>query len=133
MPGALFALLFPGWTGSPADSFFSLNSFFVHTLLFAYPLTLLFSRILTPSVKRLPLCLGLIMLAAAPIYFLDKAVGANFFFLNFSPPGSPLEFFDRLWGRPWYIMGFAPILAAVWAVQYLPCELIMRGRAKRGK
>lgn len=130
MPGALFALLFPGWVGLPQTSFFSLNSFFVHTLLFSYPLTLLCARRLRPAAKRLPLCLLLLCAAAVPIYFFDQKTGANFFFLDYPPAGSPLALFADWWGVPGYIFGYFPLFAAVWAVLYLPW--IAAGR-KRGK
>ena len=130
MPGALSALPFPGWVGLPQTSFFSLNSFLVHTLLFSYPLTLLAARRLHPAVKRLPLCLLLLAVVAVPMYFFDQKTGANFFFLNYPPSGSPLEFFARRWGVPGYIFGYFPLIAMVWGILYLPW--IVAGRGKKG-
>ncbi|MCL2343634.1 MAG: TIGR02206 family membrane protein [Firmicutes bacterium] len=131
MPGALFALLFPGWVGSPQTSFFSLNSFFVHTLLFSYPLTLLAAKRLHPEARRLPLCFLLLFAVAVPIYFFNQRFGSNFFFLNYAPQGSPLAFFrDNLgWGTPGYIFGYFPLIAAVWALLYTPW--VIAGRRKR--
>ena len=128
MPGALFALLFPGWVGLPQTSFFSLNAFVMHTMLFCYPLTLLASKKLRPNFRRLPLCLLILVIAAVPIYFFNQRFHSNFFFLYYAPAGSPLDFFRTYWGTPGYIFGYFPLIAAVWAVLYTPWALAGRKR-----
>ena len=109
-----------GLAGLPQTSFFSLNAFIGHTLLFTYPLTLLAAKRLRPYAKRLPLCLLLLVVVAVPMYFFDQRTGANFFFLNYPPAGSPLALFANYWGVPGYIFGYFPLIAAVWLVLYLP-------------
>jgi len=91
--------------------------------LFAYPLIMLVRREIRPSAKRLPLCLACIAAMAIPLYFLDKAVNANYFFLGYAPPGSPLAPFEIILGSPWYIAGYIPLLAVVWVALYLPLKI----------
>lgn len=80
MPGAACALLFPDWTDLPAWNLLCILSFSIHILLVAYPAALLSWGELQPRAKRLPVCFALLATAAVPIYILDKAIDANFFF-----------------------------------------------------
>lgn len=128
MPGALFALLFPGWLGQPSTSFFSANSFFSHILLFSYPIMLVAGKDIKPKAKRLPLCFLLLAAVSLPLYFLNLKTGANYFFLLFPSPGSPLELFASWWGEPWYIAGYIPMIAVIWLILYLPFRKKQRHR-----
>lgn len=120
MPGALSALLFPDWTMYPAFCLHSLTAFCAHTLLFAYPLMLVFSGEIRPSVKMLPRCFLILLALAAVIYPIDRALNANYMFLLVPSPGSPLEWFAHLLGVPGYLLGFIPLIAVIWGLEYLP-------------
>ena len=120
LPGAILALLFPGWTELPFGNFLCMDSFVIHILLVLYPLLPLAVGELRPSARRLPLVFLALLVAAPPIYFLDKATGANFFFLNFPGSGNPLSLFETWWGNPGYIAGFPIIMAVLWTGMYLP-------------
>ncbi len=117
MPGAVCALLFPDWSAYPAFHFMSVSSFALHILLVGYTLMLVAGGDLRPDTRRAPACLGVMLLIAVPVYAFDRLMGTNYMFLNWPSPGSPLEWFAFL-GRPGYLLGYLPLLAAAWAVIY---------------
>ncbi len=127
MPGALAAVLFPDWTAYPTGSVISVFNFTIHALIVAYVLMQLAAGDIRRESRLLPACLGLMLLIAVPVYIFNLAAGTNFMFLNCPAPNSPLELFSFL-GRPGYILGYLPMLAAVWAVIYLPRS---RGRDRK--
>lgn len=120
MPGAAAALLFPDWTAHPAISWTSCVSFLAHTLIVVYPLMQVLGRDIRPKARLLPRCLALLLLLAAIVYAFDRAFNANYMFLLSPVPGSPLEWFASVLGNPGYLLGYLPMLAAVWCVLYLP-------------
>ena len=120
MPGALCALLFPDWTVYPAFSYHSAVAFLAHGLLTAYPLMLLSGSDLRPELRRLPGCLCLLLSLSGLVYLFDRRFNVNYMFLLWPSPGSPLEFFDRLWGNPGYQLGFLPLILGIWTLLYLP-------------
>lgn len=126
MPGAVCALLFPDWSAYPAFRFMSVSSFVLHILLVGYTLMLVAGGDLRPDTRRAPACLGIMLLIAVPVYVFDRLTGTNYMFLNWPSPGSPLEWFAFL-GRPGYLLGYLPLLAAAWAVIYAPFILPRRG------
>ena len=120
MPGAAFALATPDWTAYPPFSYHSITGFVVHALLFAYPLMLVVGGGFRPEAKYLPRCLGILVCCAVPIWFFNRAFGTNYMFLTWPSPGSPLEWFASFLGVPGYLLGYLPMLAAVWLILYLP-------------
>ena len=120
LPGAACALLFPDWTSYPAMNLLSINSFLNHILLVSYPVMLVYNKDIKPDLHRLPSCMLMLILIAVPIFAFDKIFDANYLFLNWPSPGSPLELFAGLLGQPGYLLGYIPMLTAVWACLYLP-------------
>lgn len=119
MPGAVFALLFPDWGYYPALHFMSVSSFVIHALIVCYTMMQVLTDDIRPDIRKCPQCLGIMLALALPVYIFDIATGTNYMFLNWPSPGSPLEWFSFL-GRPGFVLGYLPILAAVWAVMYYP-------------
>ena len=119
MPGAAFALIFPDWGYYPALHFMSASSFVIHGLIVTYVIMQAAAGDIIPDVRKCPQCLGLMLALALPVYVFDMVTGTNYMFLNRPSPGSPLEWFSFL-GRPGFVLGYLPILAAVWAVIYYP-------------
>ena len=119
-PGALFALLTPDWTACPPFSYHSIVGFAVHTLLVAYPLSQVVGGDLRPEAKYLPRCFGILLCCAAPVWCFNRTFGTNYMFLMWPSPGSPLEWFASFLGVPGYLLGYLPMLAAVWLLLYLP-------------
>ena len=120
LPGTVAALLFPGWSSLPIGSFLSVHSFSYHILLAVFPLLILAGGEHRPSPKRLPQCTAILASLAVPIWFVNQRYDTNFFFLNYAGEGNPLSWFSSKLGRPWYIVGFLIIAAALWTVMYLP-------------
>ena len=129
MPGALAALLFPDWTYYPALHFVTVSSFALHILIVACVVMQVAGRDIVPSIRKAPRCLALMLCLAAPVYVFDRLTGTNYMFLNWPSPGSPLEWFAFL-GRPGYVLGYLPILAAVWALLYFPFRRVDGSRGK---
>ena len=117
LPGAFFALLFPGWSYLPLWNGLCIHSFTVHILLFFYPFLLIcggfrpkFSRCL----KLLPLCL----LVVAGVYCFNQVFGTNFMFLSYAGEGNPLSLFEAALGSPGYLAGIPILCALCWLVLY---------------
>ncbi len=121
LPGALAALLFPGWSTLPLDSAMHLHSFTTHILLALYPIVLMAAGELRPGYRMIPKCLGLLALMAVPIYGLNSLLNCNFMFLMSAPVGNPLYWFETHWGS--HLLGFPVLITAVLLVMYVPMEL----------
>lgn len=130
-PGAVFALLFPDWTGCPPWHFLTLCAFLVHFLPCGYVLMRLFAGELQAELRKAPACLGLMAGLALPVYAFDRLTNTNYMFLNWPSPASPLEWFAFL-GRPGYLLGYVPLLAGVWLLLYLPPALARRNAKNDG-
>lgn len=122
IPGALSAALFPTWTKLPVANFMHLHSSTVHILLVLYPAVLAINGKLKISWKAIPRCLGLLVLMAIPIYFLNLWLDTNFMFLMYAKSGNPLYWFGQNWGS--HLWGFPVLITAIMLVMYGPLELI---------
>lgn len=120
MPGALCALLFPDWTAYPVFCLHSIIGFASHTLLVAYPLMCVISGMITPCVKHLPRCAGILGLLALPVYAFDRAFDMNYMFLLRPAAGTPLEWFAVLFGDGLYVLGYIPMIVLAWSLLYFP-------------
>lgn len=117
MPGAAFALVFPDWADYPLFHFVTFSSFLLHFFLLLYPITALALDEIRINIRRFPGSLALMLSFALPIWALNKLLGTNYMFLNWPPPGTPLELFAPL-GSVGYLLGFVPLALAVWALLY---------------
>lgn len=124
IPGALAALLFPSWASLPATSAINIHSFTIHILLVLYPVVLTAAGDIRPDVKKLPACLGLLVILAIPIYFLNLLLDTNFMFLMYAEPGNPLYLFEQMWGS--HLLGFPVIIAGVLLVMQGPVAIYQK-------
>ena len=122
LPGAVAALLFPGWPSLPLVNFFHIHSFTAHALLLLYPILLLAGGF-KPNYRLLPKCFLLLLIVSPVLYVLNKILDTNFMFLNIPGTGNPLVIFEKWFGNPGYITGFFVILAIVWTVLYMPVAI----------
>lgn len=130
MPGAFFALLFPGWAYLPIANALCIHSFTAHILLFLYPLLLLaggFQPKLSRFLRVLPFCLPVVAL----VYWINFQLGTNFMFLRYAGEGNPLTLFERWLGSPGYLVGLPVLCAASWAVLYGAAALWKRLRKRK--
>lgn len=131
IPGAMAALLFPTWTSLPLLNFMHLHSFTVHILLALYPIVLGTAGELSPSVRKIPQYLLLLLVMAIPIYGINLLLDTNFMFLISASEGNPLYLFEQLWGN--HLLGFPVIIAGVLLVMYVPMVLFRRMKARRNR
>lgn len=129
IPGAALALLMPTWTNLPYWNFMSIHSNSVHVLLVLYPLLLLAGGF-KPNFKRLPKVLLLLLCECVPIYFLNKILDVNFFFLNGTAGNPVLKLLASVFGKEFYFIGCVPILLILWVFMYLPWFIAGRKKQK---
>ena len=118
LPTALMALVFPDWMNLPLINIMCFHSFSIHILIALYPAMLL-SGGFRPSFRRLIRLVPFIVLYGVAIYFVNNALGTNFFFMNGPAEGNPLTILERYIGG-WYRIAFPIIAAIVWTIMYLP-------------
>lgn len=128
IPGALAAMLFPSWTSLPFANFMHLHSNTVHILLMAYPVVLALNGEFRLSGKDFLKCIGVLALAAIPIYGINLLLDTNFMFLMYAEPGNPLYLFEQMWGS--HLLGFPVLITAVVVVMYLPLLLTRKRRTR---
>ena len=129
IPGASLALLMPTWTDLPFWNFMSIHSNSVHVLLLMYPLLLLAGGF-KPDIKRIPKVFLVLLCECVPIFFLNKVLDTNFFFLNGTANNPVLEIFEKILGEEIYFLGMPVLLVFVWAAMYLPWYFIGKKKAK---
>lgn len=117
LPGAFFALVFPGWNTLPLWNALCIHSFTAHILLFLYPV-LLIAEGFCPSFRRLLRCLPWMLGAAFGVYWFNRAFGTNFMFLAWAGEGNPLAWFEKILGNPGYLLGIPIIAGGCWAGLY---------------
>ena len=120
IPGAALALLCPSWRDVPGwFTLINLHSVSIHALLVLYPV-LLVAGGYRPSVRRVPQVLAFLFGSALPIYFLNKPLHTNFYFLN-NPYGNIITSTFTAWfGEKFYILGFLPAIALALVLMYAP-------------
>ena len=114
----MLALLFPNWTVLPCMNFFHIHSFTIHILLVMYPVILITSGEVKPTIKDMPKCVLLLVGLAIPIYFINLLCDTNFMFLMSPDKGNPLGLFEQYLGS--HLWGFPVLLPIVMFVMYLP-------------
>lgn len=129
IPGAMLALLFPNWTVLPCMNFFHIHSFTIHALLVMYPVVLVTSGDIKPTIKDMPKCIALLVGMAIPIYFINLIFDTNFMFLMNPETGNPLGLFEKYLGS--HLWGFPVLLPIVMFIMYLP--LILAKKLKKKK
>ena len=128
IPGAAAALLFPSWTSLPLANFMHIHSFTVHLCLLAYPIVLTVAGEIRPDIRTVPKCLLILVVMAVAIYFLNKPLDANFFFLAEAEEGNPLVWFEQNWGN--HLFGFPVLLTAIIAAMHGPWLVARKIRKK---
>ena len=119
LPTASMAMAFPDWTGAlPCMNLMCIHSFSIHLLLVLYPCLLLYGGFI-PSAKQLFRLIPIVAFLAFVMYFVNGALGTNFFFVNGGGDGNPLTFLEKYIGG-WYRIAFPVIAAICWIPMYLP-------------
>lgn len=122
LPTASLAMVFPDWTGSlPLFNLMCFHSFSIHLLLVLYP-SLMLSGGFRPSLRYLKKLVPVFAMMFVIMHFINNALDTNFFFVNGSPEGSPLEFIEDRIGKG-YLLAFPLIAVMLWLPMYtIPCR-----------
>ena len=127
MPASLTALIFADWTiYYPVLNFINLHSYVWHGLLVLYPLLVLLHGEVSPSVKHIHYIIIFLCMVVPPIYAFDRHFRCNYFFVNWPPKDTPLEWCASFMGVPGYLIGFALMTLAVILLVYAVCWCIRR-------
>lgn len=115
LPGAILALLFPGWGYLPPFSFLSICEFLGHFGIILYVVTSMRERVLRPDRYRvfIPTCFCILYFAL--IYPFDQATGMNYGFLLLPAPDSPLSWIAAVTGGGigYYLLYALAVLGAM--------------------
>lgn len=120
LPGALMSLLTPDWTNVSAFNYLHFHSFLFHVLLFAYPVTMLLSKELILSVRKIWQPILFLAVAVPIIYGLNMLWDTNFMFINAPVEGTPLMLIEQYFGQQYYILGLTGVVIVFWLLLLLP-------------
>lgn len=130
IPGAVAALLTPDWSAYYVISFQYLQSASSHIFLILMPVLWIWGDGFRPDVRRLPRCLGLLLVFAGISAMVNSLLGANYMFLSYAPKHTILETYEALLGDPGYILLMVLTIFALWTILYVPW-IIAAGSARR--
>lgn len=128
IPGAVAALLFPGWTKLPLANFMHIHSFTLHILLAVYPMMLLAGGDIRPDRKTIPKSFGILACFAVVALIVNLILDTNYMYLMYAPKNNPLYFFQKHFGN--HLVGFAVLLPLVLEGMYLPFSLLGKRRSR---
>ncbi|SKA04030.1 conserved hypothetical integral membrane protein TIGR02206 [Pilibacter termitis] len=129
LPGAFAALITPNWTIYPVFNLYSMQSFFIHTVLVGYILMRLLAKEFVPNAHELWRSVVFLLITVPIAMIANAKLDTNFFFLNVAAPSSPLEPIQHMLGK-FYIFGLLVLLAFAWFLLYAPWELRARRLAR---
>ncbi|MDR2380895.1 MAG: YwaF family protein [Bifidobacteriaceae bacterium] len=120
LPAALAAIIFPG------EMFQHLSAYsvhyFLHNIGHILPIVASLAPIAMgwwqPSWRYYPFSVGLGLVLMGIAYPVNKLIGSNYFFVNWPEPGTALEFFGSVLGRPMYLPVLAVVAALVMAAMF---------------
>ena len=119
LPGALMALLFPGWGWCAPFSFLSICEFLGHGGIVLYVLLRLRDGGICPSLKRAWIPVLFCVLYACLMLPFDLASGMNYGFLLVPSPDSPLSGIAAFAGNgAGYYAGYALLVLGLMAASY---------------
>ena len=119
LPGALLALLFPGWGWCKPFSFLSICEFLGHGGIVLYVLLRLRDGGICPSLKRAWIPVLFCVLYACLMLPFDLASGMNYGFLLVPSPDSPLSGIAAVAGNgAGYYAGYALLVLGLMAASY---------------
>ena len=113
LPGAAAALLFCNWTCYPFWNFMNIHSFVFHGWIICYSIMNYRSGDIRPFYRGLWKSVGILVLAAIPIYVFNRWTGQNYMFLNVPSEGSPLTVLWDIFGTQFGSTGYVGSMIAL--------------------
>ena len=118
LPGAVIALVFPGWATDPVGGFLHIHSFTFHALLVVYVVALLLTNELQLKLFDLWRAVLFLIMTVPIIYIYNQSFGTNFMFLNRPVVGTPLQWLYDKFGAGGYIGSLIAVLLILWLIMY---------------
>lgn len=119
LPGAVIALLFPGWTIDPVGSFLHFHSFIFHALLAVAVAALILEKQLVTSFADIWRAVLFLLVTFPPVYIYNAHFRTNFMFLNRPVKGTPLQWLYDAFGAAGYLASLAGVIISIWIVLYV--------------
>ncbi len=117
MTGTICALILPDWSAYPIWNFMSLHSFLWHAVLVAYPLMLLISGRIHPTIRHIWYPIANHLVVDPPTYAFDIRMHCNYLYVNWPLPGTPLEWLSLTLGKYWRL-GYVALVLMVILAEY---------------
>ncbi len=121
---AFMTLLTPDVFYYPSMSFIYIQTMLVHGIICLIPLIMVFCMGFRPDIRKLPKVIAMLICFALIITPINIITGGNYFFLRYPAAGSPMESFEKLVGRPWYLVLTFILGCVLWLILYLPFIVI---------
>ncbi len=118
LPGAVIALVFPGWATDPVGGFLHIHSFMFHALLVVYVMALLLTNELQLKLVDLWRAVVFLIVTVPIIYLYNQSFSTNFMFLNRPVKGTPLQWLYDRFGAGGYIGSLIAVLIILWIIMY---------------
>ena len=118
LPGALIALIFPGWTYEVVGGFIHIHSFLFHAVLVLFVLCPLFQSELVLRVQDLWASVVFLIVSVPLIYYYNLKFETNFMFLNSPVENTPLEWLYLQFHSAGYLVSLIVVMIVLWCIQY---------------
>lgn len=118
LPGAVIALVFPGWTTDPVGGFLHIHSFTFHALLVVYVIALLVTNDLHIKLFDLWRAVLFLLVTVPIIYVYNQSFNTNFMFLNRPVKDTPLQWLYDVFGAGGYLGSLIAVLLSLWLIMY---------------
>ena len=125
LPGAIIALLFPGWTYEPIGSFLHIHSFLFHAILVLFVICPLFCGEWVLRIRDVKWSILFLLITIPIIYQYNQAFQTNFMFLNKPVQNTPLQWVFDAVGSTYYLLVLSLVMLVIWIVQYSIYALCM--------
>lgn len=123
---AFMTLLTPDVYYYPSISFIYIQSMLVHGIICFIPIFMVFGMGFRPDIRSLPKTVAMLIAFALLVTPINIVTNGNYFFLRFPAPGSPMEFFAKQVGSPWYLIPTFLLGCFLWVILYMPFVLLKR-------
>ena len=112
-PGTVFAIIFPDWSYYPALNFITFQGFLFHGGIVVYTILGLLGKRINPSVYKMWKAIAYLVIIVPIIYIFDRVNDVNYMFVLRPSPDSPLEWIYKVFGKLWYLPGYALLVMIV--------------------
>lgn len=129
LPGTLIALILPDWSAYPLLNYMCIHSFLWHAVLTAFPLALLMSGRVHPTIRHIWYPVVYLAVLVPPALWFDRRFDVNFLFVNWPLPDTPLMAVYHIWGKYW-LAGYALLAFSVILAEYILIEIIRKAKRR---